>query len=314
MRDGFSSLPLFDQEYSKMSSHRTLMSSSLLAAIAGVSLMAAAPAQGAVTIYTDAATMSADLTGAGAVQTFVEDFENHDPTNAYGYSILSNPLNGNPNGVFTGGINPGLELRTDNGNGLSVNTPGPYNGNITSSVVGAFQGYTNLIVDPIADDVVSIGMTLWGIGSFISSPMNAFDYTVYNLEGAVIASGNFPAPDAADMGTFFGIASDGEAIGHIEISGTAFGLSANEYVDDVGCWNMPSTCASDITGPGGSADGNVDALDYLLLLSQWGSPCTVGGCEADITGPTPYVADGNVDSLDFLLLISEWGTPGNCGQ
>jgi hypothetical protein len=69
-------------------------------------------------------------------------------------------------------------------------------------------------------------------------------------------------------------------------------------------------CASDISGPDGMPDGNVDALDFLVLIGQWGSPCG-GSCSADITGPagTP---DGNVDALDYLRLISEWGTPGNC--
>jgi hypothetical protein len=85
---------------------------------------------------------------------------------------------------------------------------------------------------------------------------------------------------------------------------------------DLGALEAPaagaSCCPTDVTGPEGAADGNVDALDFLLLISQWGSPC-VGPCEADVTGAVPLVADGNVDSLDFLLLISQWGSPGNCG-
>jgi hypothetical protein len=79
--------------------------------------------------------------------------------------------------------------------------------------------------------------------------------------------------------------------------------------DDPDC----GSCAADLTGPGGlgSPDGNVDALDFLALIAQWGTPC-VGSCEADFTGPTAGVPDGNVDSLDFLLLIAQWGNPGNC--
>jgi uncharacterized membrane protein len=68
---------------------------------------------------------------------------------------------------------------------------------------------------------------------------------------------------------------------------------------------LPNTCTADITGPGGTPDGTVDALDYLLLIGQWGSPCT-GTCEADITGPDGG-PDGNVDALDFLELIGLWG-------
>ena len=68
-------------------------------------------------------------------------------------------------------------------------------------------------------------------------------------------------------------------------------------------------CPADIAGN----DGNVDSLDFLLLVSQWGTPCVVGGCEADITSAAfPLVPDGNVDSSDFLLLIAQWGNPGNC--
>jgi hypothetical protein len=69
-------------------------------------------------------------------------------------------------------------------------------------------------------------------------------------------------------------------------------------------------CLADLTGPGGAPDGNVDALDYLYLIAQWGTPC-MGPCDADITGPA-LVPDGNVDALDFLLLIVQWGTPANC--
>ena len=69
-------------------------------------------------------------------------------------------------------------------------------------------------------------------------------------------------------------------------------------------------CAGDLTGPGGARDGNVDALDFLLLIGQWGSPC-VGPCEADMTGPAD-VPDGNVDTFDYLLLIGQWGSPAFC--
>jgi hypothetical protein len=35
-------------------------------------------------------------------------------------------------------------------------------------------------------------------------------------------------------------------------------------------------------------------------------------CLADITGPTGVQPDGQVNSLDFLLLLSQWGTPSQC--
>jgi hypothetical protein len=77
-----------------------------------------------------------------------------------------------------------------------------------------------------------------------------------------------------------------------------------------GAVTCTSFCSADIDGPGGGPDGNVDAIDILLLISQWGTPCT-GTCEADITG-AGGVPDGNVDALDYLELISQWGSPGNC--
>jgi hypothetical protein len=71
-------------------------------------------------------------------------------------------------------------------------------------------------------------------------------------------------------------------------------------------------CPADVTGPIVNVpDGNVDALDLLLMIAQWGSPCG-GDCQADITGPVALVPDGVVDALDLLLLIAQWGSPANC--
>jgi hypothetical protein len=71
-------------------------------------------------------------------------------------------------------------------------------------------------------------------------------------------------------------------------------------------------CPADITGmQPGQPDGDIDSLDYLMLIAQWSTPCA-GTCEADFTGPVPQVPDGNVDSLDFLMLIAQWGKPSNC--
>jgi hypothetical protein len=78
---------------------------------------------------------------------------------------------------------------------------------------------------------------------------------------------------------------------------------------DLGAYERPA-CVADITGPGGVPDDNVDALDYLLLIGQWGTPCA-GACEADITGPAA-APDGNVDALDYLMLIGQWGSPADC--
>jgi hypothetical protein len=70
-----------------------------------------------------------------------------------------------------------------------------------------------------------------------------------------------------------------------------------------------SRCPADITGPvPGVPDGRVDALDFLLVISQWGT----AGPNADIAGEIPCVPDGIVDALDYLAVIAQWGTPANC--
>lgn len=73
----------------------------------------------------------------------------------------------------------------------------------------------------------------------------------------------------------------------------------------------PMLCPADIgsdLGPG-IPDGNVDAIDLLIMISQWN--CTKD-CLADISGPTMGEPDGAVDTLDLLLLISQWGSPSFC--
>lgn len=57
----------------------------------------------------------------------------------------------------------------------------------------------------------------------------------------------------------------------------------------------------------------MDALDFLLVIAQWGSQCQGhGGCEADITGKEPNVPDGHVNGLDLIMLFEQWGSPGDC--
>jgi hypothetical protein len=78
----------------------------------------------------------------------------------------------------------------------------------------------------------------------------------------------------------------------------------------VGLIAMQWAKALGVTVIGSAPDGNVDATDFLLLIGQWGSPCT-GSCEADFTGPTG-VPDGDVDSCDYLALIAQWRSPAYC--
>jgi hypothetical protein len=95
----------------------------------------------------------------------------------------------------------------------------------------------------------------------------------------------------------------------VPVDGTPFQLEQVDQAFVLLTPEPPPFCAADITGPlgPGNPDGNVDALDFLLVIAQWGT----AGPEADITGPggTP---DGIVDALDFLLVIAQWGSPANC--
>jgi hypothetical protein len=79
------------------------------------------------------------------------------------------------------------------------------------------------------------------------------------------------------------------------------------------CWEETPACPADITGPSGGPDGNVDALDFLVLISQWGMSCEAG-CIADFNGAFEGVPDGVVNALDLLMMIAQWGTPAICGQ
>jgi hypothetical protein len=97
----------------------------------------------------------------------------------------------------------------------------------------------------------------------------------------------------------------------IFLARTAAGAGTCPSADTVGVLLNMDRCPADFSGPLGVPDGRVDALDFLLLLNQWGSPC-VGTCEADVTGPIPLTPDGNVDAFDFLLLVSQWGAPASC--
>jgi hypothetical protein len=93
-----------------------------------------------------------------------------------------------------------------------------------------------------------------------------------------------------------------------------FDNEAPDEIDAALAWVLENLaggagCPADITGPGGEPDGNVDALDFLELIAQWGCPSPP--CTADIAGPGGG-PDGTVDAIDFLELIAQWGTPGNC--
>lgn len=150
-----------------------------------------------------------------------------------------------------------------------------------------FGGNVNLTVNGSLANVNEFGMIpnnrwhAWGV-----------DY----VESSVVAGG-------ARVGSIVLRALPGGCIQDVRIGG-------QELCIDELCAGEPCGCPGDLTGPNGVPDGVVDALDFLELIAQWGSPCGPP-CTADITGPGNF-PDGNVDALDYLLLISQWGSPANC--
>lgn len=230
--------------------HKNLVNSSLLAAVATATFFAGA-AEAAVTVYTTEGDLVSDLTGAGGSLSFLEDFEAHDPiTNPLGYSLLPGPLDGNPNGEYTSGINPGLSIDT-NYSQVVAQVPGAYSGAITSTVIGNLNSYDRLLISFTGGDVFGVGMDIWGIGSFIDNPLDGFDYEVFDTGGASLGSGSFAAPDAASIGQFFGVSST-DAIGSISIAGNAFGfLQTKEFIDNVQAWSVPTPGALALFGLAG---------------------------------------------------------------
>jgi hypothetical protein len=230
-----------------MTQHRTLVRSSVIAATASVSFIAVGSANAGLTIYTSEVDFVNDMGAIGASQLFLEDFENHDPLGSSGYAILDNPLDDNPNGPFHSGIVSGLTITTDSG-GLVVNEPGPYSGLITSSVVGAFQSPSQLVMQ-FDEGATGVGFDLWGIETFIAGPPTDIEYLIYGTDGGLLYSGSLATPDSAN-GYFIGVASL-DPIASIQIRGLRFGLDTTEYVDNVQSWATPAPGALALLGLAG---------------------------------------------------------------
>jgi hypothetical protein len=88
-------------------------------------------------------------------------------------------------------------------------------------------------------------------------------------------------------------------------------VDALDFLLMISQWGDPcaGVCVTDVAGPGDAPDGAVDTLDILVLIAEWGSDC-LQDCRMDVTGPLG-VPDGAVDSLDLLRLLEEWGNPCN---
>lgn len=88
-----------------------------------------------------------------------------------------------------------------------------------------------------------------------------------------------------------------------EIGGNVPGLYNVAWLD--------AECVADASGPLDVPDGHVDAIDFLVIIGDWGAVCDPA-CQGDVTGPGFGPPDGIVDAFDFLKVIAEWGTPAYC--
>jgi hypothetical protein len=193
---------------------------------------------------------------------------------------------------------------------------------------GSPQSFT-IVAPPAPLTDVTVDVTVFG--EFEGNP----NWIMVNLNGTNLGQVML-GPDAMncaessdtliiDIATFESLVAGGDAVftfspspwvdpnfcldpSYLEAT-VSFGVSSPLDADGNGILD-DCDCAGDLTGPGGTRDGNVDALDFLLLIAQWGSPCN-GSCEADMTGPVGE-PDGNVDTFDYLLLIAQWGSPAFC--
>ena len=79
--------------------------------------------------------------------------------------------------------------------------------------------------------------------------------------------------------------------------GTSF--FGTEAVDWILLTGTPVGCPEDV-----NSDGDVNIIDLLLLLSNFGTP----GPDGDITGSNPGdLPNGIVNILDLLALLAAWG-------
>jgi hypothetical protein len=114
------------------------------------------------------------------------------------------------------------------------------------------------------------------------------EVTVFGEEDQEIHRETVPAPEGVSV--FFGISCVETTMRRINIGGPG-----GELVDDIQVWEfLPiMMCPWDC----GEADGVVGVLDFLALLSQWGS--AGGSCE--------LACPPGVNVGDFLAMLAHWG-------
>ena len=235
-----------------MSNSTTLVRSTMLVAVAGVTFFATNADAG---IYVnDYATFAADATAGGLAQQYVETFEE----NTWGgaYQILDHPLTyGVPNQSFATGLNaPGLTVDTDDlGVNLDLFTgPGnPYFSNLTSDGVGP-NNTSGAMVAWFDGGMSAVALEVISLTQFIGGAFDELNYRVYDTGDVLIDSGNLTLD-----GTIYnslGFYYDGSDIGRFELEGFRLGLASAEVLDNIEGWAVvPAPGALALLGLAGLA-------------------------------------------------------------
>lgn len=215
-------------------SAKRLISSSIIAAVA-----AAAPAlvaNAGTTTFDSQGAFEAAAGGAGT-QTYVEDFESFSIFG--GYTFVSSPLTGLGDGS--------LSMSSSDGN-IFIFKGSYYYASIPTNAAGVIEGRT--MTNAVSTGASAMGFDLHGTSSFTAGYFSEFNYSVYDMGGALLASGQYSADGST--GGYFGVVSDSD-IGWIDISATRFdgALTAAVYADNIQVWAVPTPGVVTMLGLGG---------------------------------------------------------------
>ncbi len=220
--------------------NKTLMSSGLVAALAAA--LPATIAAAGTTVQSDEASFVAAAGGAGLAFAYGEDFESYAISG--GYNMLPSP--------WTSSVAPNLSMASGNNSNLFLALGAYYWASIPSNAMGTLENSGPLSLS-FAGGVNAVGMDLYGTSTFIAGYFDDIAYTVFDTGGAVLASGNFAA--SGSTGAYFGVVTDSDLIGEIQIDGTRFGsLGSQQFADNIQAW-VPAPSALAVLGLGGAFIG-----------------------------------------------------------
>jgi hypothetical protein len=159
--------------------------------------------------------------------------------------------------------------------------PGPPSPDSVAVGADAFSESTDLLFQT-EDYMPAVGLELQvAFGGSV-------EVTVFGVEDEQILPRTVEAPEG--QRAFFGVSCLEATFRRINIGGPG-----GELVDDIQVWTFQpiTSCPWDC----GDGDGVVGVLDFLVLLSQWG---TAGGsCE--------LACPPGVNVTDFLAMLARWG-------